>query len=300
MEENDNDVFIIKKYKKHTKKKYLTLDQIIKMIKTPIVFDLYPKVKLPTIIEEPENIQIQTDTPSTLNLNHFIHSTSCGDNWIKKDWNFIKNNIIYILSYKTFINNVNDNWYCNNEKIVDLTNFVKDNKIYLENYLETWNILQKTTNIISLILGDPYITYNEIGWHLQQGSKKNNDITIFLRIVLDKFNIDNCVVFYKEHTETMTNKNLLEFINFNTIDFQQLKNQIQTYNSIKFLKSKEIRKQQLIQDTINNELHNLELTNKLKQYEKIKRPCSLYIIRPLKEIYETISCKKFPKKNYWE
>ena len=309
MSENNNQgVFIVKtkkiKTKNNKKKKYFSLDEMIEMIESR-----NKPTRLTTIKEEliePKKLENAPDitpdiTPDTLNISHFIHSSSYVGNLIIKKWYFLKDKKECVLHYETFYNkSINDRWYYNNAVVLqkNLNVFIKDNRVYLQTQLDTYNSILCTINIISCILGDPYITHIEVGWSLQKTQEQKNNL--FLKIILDRFNINNCLVFYKEQTEIMTNKKLLEFVKENTQFFKELKDEIKIFNSIKFLELQEKNKQLLIQKTIDDELINIELKNKLKQYEKKKRPCSLYINRPLKEIYETISCKKFPEKNEWD
>lgn len=305
MSENNNQgIFIVKtkknKTKKNNKKKF-SLDEMIEMITTPKIITSKITTRLPSIKEEIQLENTPDITPDitldTLNISHFIHSTSYVGYLIIKKWYFLKDKKECVLHYETFYNkNINDKWYYNKEIVLqkNLNVFIKDNRVYLQTQLDTYNSILCTINIISCILGEPYITHIEVGWSLQKKQK------FFLKIILDRFNINNCLVFYKEQTEIMTNEKLLEFVKENTQFFKELKDEIKIFNSIKFLELQEKNKQQLIQKTIDDELINIELKNKLKQYEKIKRPCSLYINRPLKEIYETISCKKFPEKNEWD
>jgi len=306
MSENNNQgIFIVKtkktktKTKKNNKKKYFSLDEMIEMMNTPLI-----KTRLPTIKEEliePKKLEnTQYITPDTLNISHFVHSTSCLANLIIKKWYFLKDKKECVLHYQTYDKDIGDRWYYNQENILqcNLNKLIEDNRMYLQNQLDTYNSILCTINIISSILGDPYITHIEVGWSLQK--KEQEKKTVFLKIILDKFNGDNCLVFYKEQTEIMTNEKLLEFVKENSLYFKELKNEIKTFNSIKLLELQEKNKQLLIQKKIDNQLINIELKNKLKQYEKKTRPCSIYINRPLKEIYETISCKKFPEKNEWD
>ena len=285
------------KRKKHIEKSYTSLDTLIEIIQNPSVFQKDKQSpSLPIIKEEPVIIKDITNKIDTSILNNFIYCTSRGNNWLVKKWFFMKNTEINVLSYKS----ISDTWYLNNDKIklIELQNVIDENLVYLQIQLDNSIILKTIVSNISLSCGEPYITFNEIGWVLQQGSIRNNDRIIFLKITIDTFNVNNITVLFENTIQYMDHKQLLQFMN--NQDFTLLVKQIKDYNSMKFIELQQNIKIQKEQNNIANKLQMLKLTDKLKLSEKHRRPGSLYIKSTLKEMYETISCKKFPEKNYWE
>ena len=310
---------------KNSKNKHYSFDELLDMINSDPIKNINNifkhrngntknvKVKLDKIVEEQELVDYYSQ------ISHFVHSRSVTNTCVIYSWPFLLENKVTILSlyepnfkykqiikhntwyYKTDKNdNSNENVFC---KITDINKFIKENTINLQNYLDNNILTNKAIEILKNVLGsDYYLTFYELGWVLYIGSK-NDDYNELLRITIDRFNINNTKINFKNTENVYNYQQLLEFINKNQTQIELYKKQVSDYNLIKNNKIKEKREIDLIQSKIEKDLFNLKIEEKLQHYEstlKQKKKSNFFITRTKKEFIETISCKPFVIKEYWE
>lgn len=307
---NDNLISIIKKkkpvYKKQvnvnyklkpkikakTKQKHFSFDNIVEMINQDYIKKFQPKLKhLDKIVEEPE---LKIDYH--LSLSHFVHSVSNCSNSFNMSWPFGDNCILtFIRNHNKFIK---DKWYYKTKNVVSIIKnpqqFINDHINDLEVFLENNKIINNIITQLQPILGEYYLTSAEIGWGLSIG---NN---IFLKIVIDRFNFNNIQVTFDNKTNTHNNTSLIKFINENLDKITIFKQEIVKYNLNKKAESEEKRKQDLVQLKIEKDLENLQLEEKIKEYDstiKQKKNCSLFINLSKKQLIEQITCKPYTELN---
>lgn len=271
---------------KNPKKSFL-LDEIIEMLyEEPVKkFSITPnRVVLNTIIEE-----LEPKIDYHLQITHFIHFCSYSDKSFKMSWPFGENSLLTFI--RSFDIKIKDQWYVNKTIIKDVQQFIDDNTKNLQIYLENHKLTQETIKQLQPILGDYYVTFTEIGWGFIK------DTTVLLKVVIDKFNINNTqVTFGDDVTIHNNNITLMEFINENLDKITTFKKQVYEYN---------LNKQILLEEKIkiNNSAlkiqkwwKNLQLDKKIKQHNntiKQKKSGTLFINRPKKEFIEQITCKPY-------
>jgi hypothetical protein len=316
MNEQENDTFIttIKKktpkfnksvdsnYKlikpiKQKNKKHFSFDEIIKMVEAGPIINFKPTQKrtvLDKIVEEPE-----PKIDYHLQIKQYVHSCSISNVGFRLSWPFGNNCMFTLIRHNaTFIK---DHWYYEKDRcsniIRDPQQFINDHINDFEAYMLNYKITNDTITQLEPILGEYYLTFIEIGWGLSIGDDN------FLKIVIDRFNINNTTVTFDGKTCVHDNVSLLKFVNENLDKITTFKQKIVEYNLNKQKESKEKRIQDLIQTNIENDLRNLQLEEKLKEYDstiKQKKKSNLFIKRSKKELIETITCKPYhdPKNPY--
>lgn len=292
----DSNYTLIKKPLKKSKKTHFSLDEILKMMNQDFSekFKIAPIFKpLNKIIEEPE-----PKIDYYLQIKQYVHSCSVSNVGFHMSWPFGNNCIFtFIRHNNTFIK---DNWFYEKDHCVNIIRdpqqFINDHINDFEAYLENNKIMNDTILQLQPILGEYYITFVEIGWGLSIGKKNTSDYNVFLKIVIDRFNINNTIVTFDGKTNVHDNISLIKFVNENLDKITTFKQQVVEYNLNKQKESQQKRKQDLIQLEIEKDLQNLHLEEKLKEYEstiKQKKNGSLFIKRSKKELIETITCKPY-------
>jgi hypothetical protein len=293
----DKITYKLNKIKLNTEiNKSIPFNKLLEMVKIgPIIkFKTMPKFeKLNKVIEEPEpkiNYHLQ--------LVHFDHYYSPTDNGYNMSWKF--GNDCTLIFKRHTSNNVKDKWFLksfNIDKmrydisiIYNVEQFINDHinefKFYIENDKITNNIIKQ----LQLILGNNYLTSYEIGWCL------SIDKNIFLKVVIDRFNINNIQVTFNNDVIVHNNVTLMKFINDNLDKITKFKQEIVEFNLNKQILLKEKREQHFVQLKIEKELHKLQLDEKLKEYNntiKQKKGNNLFVNRSKKELIETITCKPY-------
>jgi hypothetical protein len=300
---------IVKRYKKL---KILNIDDILKLMNNSYVKKIYTKKKLDTIEEE---LPIKKDYSLQLKqLDEYYHTVSFGNNFYNKQWRFIKNNEKIILTFKSIDNKNNiqipDSWYFTNllknysTNIYNITEFINENLKYFKeyNYNKTLfnNLIDEIDNFD--IFNDKYkfITSTDIGYSIYQGNKKDNDYQQFLKIVINKYNF-NITLFFNNETKIIDNEFLLKFIKDNLENIKLLKNKSEIFNSIKYNSKQDKLLQNKIENDVLNKLNNLKLEEKINKHNNSKlKPCNFFYEQSKKQLIETISCKKYIEKEYWE
>lgn len=280
------------KIKLKIKQNHFSFDEIVEMINKDYIKKSQPKFKhLDKIVEEPE-----PKIDYHLSLSHFVHSFSNCSNSFNMSWSFGDNcSLTLIRNNNDFIQ---DKWYYKTKGVFSIIKnpqqFIDNHINDLEVFLENNKIINNTITQLQPILGEYYLTSVEIGWVLSIG--KN----VFLKIVIDRFNLNNIQVTFDNKTNTQDNISLVKFVNENLDKITTFKQEIVEYNLNKKRESEEKRKQDLIQSKIEKDLQNLHLEEKLKEYEstiKQKKNGSLFINLSKKQLIEQITCKPYKEFN---
>lgn len=278
-------------------KKHISFDEIIKMVEIGPIINFKPSQKrtiLKKIVEEPE-----PKIDYHLQIEHFVHSCSISNVGFSMSWSFGNNCTFTLIRHNITL--IKDNWYYEKDRCVNIirdpqqfiNDHINDFEVYLKNYKITNDIISQ----LQPILGEYYLTFIEIGWSLSIGNDS------FLKIVIDRFNINNTIVTFEGNVSVHDNVSLLKFVNKNLDKITTFKQKVVEFNLNKLKENKEKRKQDLIQTNIENNLRNLQLEEKLKEYDstiKQKKNPNLFIKRSKKELIETSTCKPYhdPKNPY--
>lgn len=257
---------ILKKHvtlKQNTKLIYFTLDQIIEMMNK----NLDKKITLTTIIEEPcidlDPICIDVGKKHKIDYHlqilHFIHSYDYSDKHFSLSWP-LNNQCVF-----TFIRHYNfDQWYYksldNTIIVYNVQQFIDDNINNFKVYLENDKLIKDLIKQLQPILGQYYTSFIDIRWCLSI----DNDVKV--KIVIDRFNINNIKVTFKNKTTVHNNITLITFINKNLDKINIFKQEIDKYNSNQQILNNEKIHQEKNQLKIEKDLRNLHLDEKIKEY----------------------------------
>ena len=258
-----------------------------KSIKTPIKTPIKSPIKSP--IKTPIE-QIQQIMSEAINMDEYIHSTCKFNNMVIKNWLFKKDDECYTLSYKYGViplykgNFKIDEWKLKNNntlytfKINNINDKIKEILVNLDDFKKNYIEMNNVIDIIKLSpLKEVTFKINDvIGWNIKNECK----------ITIDIFDINKTLVTFKNEDPKIYNKKQL-------LAFVKSKSEILKKILEKILNEKILNEKILNEKILNeNELNENELNELLKNV-------SMYIKKPLKERYESQSCKKF-KKEEWD
>ena len=233
-----------------------------------------------------------------LQILHFIHHCSCSNNTFNMSWPISDNFILYFVRHHNI--NIKDKWYYKYKytynTITNIQQFINENTTNFEKYIANYQITNDLIKQLQPILGEYYLTFIEIGWCLSISKKNYTDYKVFLKIVIDRFNVTNINVTFNNITTIYNHITLIEFINKHLDNITSFKQDIVKYNLNTQILNKENKKQAKIQLNIEKDFNNSQLDEKLSQYNntiKKTHPSSLFINTTKKDFIETITCKPY-------
>lgn len=233
-----------------------------------------------------------------------------------KKWYFRKNNVNYILSFDSlngwFIKSehkkcscekiqFDSTGYCQgcyfvNTNIFNFNDWIKNNLEFIQNYhnnlLEIQNIVEtiSKTHLASPTFENSYY----VGWF-----KKSNSECLDIKI--DKFDLNNINVTFKNKTNIFNKNDLLKFIEKNNKHFQKLIKQsmvdYENNKNIKNLENLNIQKENL--EPITPEQKHLNMLRAGTKMLHTKTTINMYIHKPLAKRFYYQACKPLEIKYDW-